>query len=149
MAEPVNIAAKTKSRPKKKFPDDPSGLPHEIDSAGRTRAATRILVNLPKSSASAPANLNETSTSAEFPALGDTRAVTADGAPLPVPFSYDVSENGDGLPALQTVSGSSLSGVEPESSDADNMVVHTCWPTLLDAPPLSRPNSEKGEYTTS
>jgi hypothetical protein len=124
MAGPVDASSKAKAHLKKKFPDDPAGLLHEIDSAGRTRAATRILVNLPKSSTSAPANLNEMSTSAEFPALGDTRAATTDSAPLPVPFSYDVSESGSGLPALQTVSGSSLSGVDSEPSETENMSPH-------------------------
>jgi hypothetical protein len=124
MADPVNIAAKTKSCSKKKLPDDPAGLPHEIDSAGRTRATTCILVNLPKSSTSAPATLNEMSTSTEFPTLGDTRAVTADGAPLPVPFSYDVSESGDVCPPYR------LSRAPPCQEWSLNILKQITWALL-------------------
>jgi hypothetical protein len=65
--------------------------------------------------------MNETTFDAEIPILGETRAVTTDGAPLSVPFPNDVSEGGSGLPTLQTVSSSSLSGVEHETSEAGSM----------------------------
>jgi hypothetical protein len=116
-ADAVPVKARPRSR--KKPTESSASLPHEINSAGRTRAATRILVKLPKSTASAPADLNETTRGAEFPELGDTRAITTDGAPLPIPFTSDVSEGGSGLPALQTVSNSSLSGVELEASETE------------------------------
>ncbi|KAJ7351201.1 hypothetical protein DFH08DRAFT_957535 [Mycena albidolilacea] len=121
MAEPVDAFVKVKARTKKKVPAASASLPPEIDSAQRTHTATCILVKLPKSTASAPANLMDTPMSAEIPELGDTHATTTDGTPLPVPFSYDASEMRSGLPALQTVLGSSLSGVESETSEMENM----------------------------
>jgi hypothetical protein len=48
---------KAKSSSRRKQTMSSTSLLHEIDSAGRTRAATRILVKLPKSNASAPADL--------------------------------------------------------------------------------------------
>ncbi|KAJ7337002.1 hypothetical protein DFH08DRAFT_813294 [Mycena albidolilacea] len=123
MAEPVDTSTKAKPHLKKKLPKAPASLPHEINSAGRTWAATRILINLPKFTASAPANLNKASISTEIPILGDTCAITTNSAPLPVPFSNDVSNNGSGFPALQTVSGSSLSAVEPKYFEMENMVL--------------------------
>ncbi|KAJ7323919.1 hypothetical protein DFH08DRAFT_817401 [Mycena albidolilacea] len=119
MAEADIAPAKSRPRSRKKPTESSASLPPEIDSAGRTRAATRILVNLPKSTASAPAGMNESIRDAEIPELGDTRATTADGGPLPIPFSHNVSESGSGLPALQTVSNSSLSGVESETSETE------------------------------
>jgi hypothetical protein len=100
---------KAKSSSRKKQTTSSTSLPHEIDSADRTTAATRILVKLPKSTASAPADLT---LGAEIPELGDTRATTTEGVPLPVLFPLHASDAGSGLPTLQTVSSSSLSGVE-------------------------------------
>ncbi|KAJ7354714.1 hypothetical protein DFH08DRAFT_804579 [Mycena albidolilacea] len=59
-----------KPRSRKKRAVDSSSLPHEIDSAGRTRAATRILVKLPTSTNFAPAIMNDTTRGAEIPELG-------------------------------------------------------------------------------
>ncbi|KAJ7343688.1 hypothetical protein DFH08DRAFT_811043 [Mycena albidolilacea] len=109
---------KAKSSSRRKQTTSSTSLPHEIDSAGRTRAATRILVKLPKSNASAPADLTP---GAEIPELGDTRATTTEGVPLPVPFPIDASDAGSGLPTLQTVSSSSLSGVELGLSETENL----------------------------
>ncbi|KAJ7725438.1 hypothetical protein B0H14DRAFT_2641313 [Mycena olivaceomarginata] len=149
MADSVEDAAKAKPRSRKKTPAASASLPPEIDSAGRTCTATRILVNLPKSTASAPANANanETPLGAEFPVLDETRAVTTDGTPLAVPFSHEASESGSGLPALQTVLGSSLSGVESETSETETKL--TCLPTPPDEQPLLKPNFARVACTTS
>ncbi|KAJ7857711.1 hypothetical protein B0H14DRAFT_2578279 [Mycena olivaceomarginata] len=133
MSEPTYASAKAK-RLRKKHSEEATGLPHEMDSVGRSRAATRILVKLPRSTASAPTLLNESTSGAEIPELGDTRATTADGTPLPIPFNNDANAIGSELPSLQTVSSSSLSGVEPELSERERR-----W----------RPNSTKEAFTTS
>ncbi|KAJ7820787.1 hypothetical protein B0H14DRAFT_3472100 [Mycena olivaceomarginata] len=119
MSEADAAPTKPKPRSRKKPTESSASLPHEIDSMGRTRAATRILVKLPKSTASAPADLHETEHSAEIPELGETRAITTGSALLPVPFPSNVGESGSELPALQTVSSSSLSGVELEASETE------------------------------
>ncbi|KAJ7301929.1 hypothetical protein DFH08DRAFT_827132 [Mycena albidolilacea] len=127
---------KAKSSSRRKQTTSSTSLPHEIDSAGRTRAATRILVKLPKSNASAPADLTP---GAEIPELGDTRATTTEGVPLPVPFPIDASDAGSGLPTLQTVSSSSLNFSAALIS----------LPMPPDKPQPSKPVSAKEEYTTS
>ncbi|KAJ7349505.1 hypothetical protein DFH08DRAFT_807969 [Mycena albidolilacea] len=127
---------KAKSSSRRKQTTSSTSLPHEIDSAGRTRAATRILVKLPKSNASAPADLTP---GAEIPELGDTRATTTEGVPLPVPFPIDASDAGSGLPTLQTVSSSSLNFSAALIS----------LPMPPDEPQPSKPVSAKEEYTTS
>ncbi|KAJ7824471.1 hypothetical protein B0H14DRAFT_2597248 [Mycena olivaceomarginata] len=142
MAEADAAPAKSRPRSRKKPTESSASLPPEINSVGRTRATTRILVNLPKSTASTPAGMNESIRGAEIPELGDTHTTTADGGPLPIPFSHNVSESGSGLPALQTVSNSSLSGVESETSETEYIS-----PQELPLP--SEPISAIGECTTS
>jgi hypothetical protein len=119
MSEADTAPTKPKPRLRKKPTESSTSLTHEIDSVGRMRAATRILVKLSKSTASAPANLHEMEHSAEIPELGETRAITTGGAPLPVPFSSNISESRSELPTLQTVSSSSLSGVELRASETE------------------------------
>ncbi|KAJ7790445.1 hypothetical protein B0H14DRAFT_2625997 [Mycena olivaceomarginata] len=135
MAEADAAPAKSRPRSRKKPTESSASLPPEIDSVGRTRAATRILVNLPKSTASAPAGTNESVRSAEIPELGDTRAATADGGPLPIPFSHN---EWSPRHLKRSISVLRNSPVEP-----------TCLPTPLDEPLRSEPISATGECTTS
>ncbi|KAJ7894190.1 hypothetical protein B0H14DRAFT_2559323 [Mycena olivaceomarginata] len=122
MSDPTIASTQAKPHSRKKHPEEAAGLPHKIDSARRTRAATQILVKLLKSMASAPANLNESSSGAEIPKLGDTRTTTTDSAPLPVSFSNDASKT---------------------------KIELTCSPTPPNELRFSRPNSTREVYTMS